>query len=686
MVIKHPKKDVLQLDDIYVYPDIKDVSDESVIQKQYYDMDDILGKYHLMCFMGTEEIGKTSLSKKLASDFLVKNQKVVLLDGGEIKTTNSEELVKKFVKKYKLNHTPEGYNGGILIIDDFSKIAMNDRYINQFLENVSGFFSSIILMIDKNEIVQYQFKLSNNGFSLLEILPFGHKKRSEFIQKWLLINEDNSDIALNNDILYKMDYITSQFESIMKKNIMDSKPIYLITIIQLLDGLSNYSDKFTLTSFGHCYHVLIMGMLNKAKVDLRQDSDGILNFLGFLSFEFYKKSIKEISVNDFDEFQNKYAENFNIPKDIKEKLLGSGIVYINTNDMIKFSQNYLYYFCCAKHIADNFSEHGDEITLLCENIHNEDKANILIFLVHHFRDDKLLLDEVLTHSICLLDNHPAFYMTSEDNKKFINVLGNTIKNIVWKEKDVIDERDKILQRKELLEDEDSILENSLTEENKEIEYAIFQDNIQDILSALRSLEVIGQIAKNRNSSIKLSSLNELLETSYDIGLRILGFYLELFSSTYDDIKQMIEEILLDSRNITTQSDIAEEVENLIRNFCFNICFHIIKLIAKNTAHSNLIESSKNLADKKNIPAYKLILLASQLNINYQLPKNLILEISEDFKNNPLAYSLLRSLIVHHSYIYDLDYKDVQWICSKLKIEKEQIHNNKDNQFKALQMQ
>lgn len=686
VVIKHPKKDVLQLDDIYVYPDIKDVSDESVIQKQYYDMDDILGKYHLMCFMGTEEIGKTSLSKKLASDFLVKNQKVVLLDGGEIKTTNSEELVKKFVKKYKLNHTPEGYNGGILIIDDFSKIAMNDRYINQFLENVSGFFSSIILMIDKNEIVQYQFKLSNNGFSLLEILPFGHKKRSEFIQKWLLINEDNSDIALNNDILYKMDYITSQFESIMKKNIMDSKPIYLITIIQLLDGLSNYSDKFTLTSFGHCYHVLIMGMLSKAKVDLRQDSDGILNFLGFLSFEFYKKSIKEISVNDFDEFQNKYAENFNIPKDIKEKLLGSGIVYINTNDMIKFSQNYLYYFCCAKHIADNFSEHGDEITLLCENIHNEDKANILIFLVHHFRDDKLLLDEVLTHSICLLDNHPAFYMTSEDNKKFINVLGNTIKNIVWKEKDVIDERDKILQRKELLEDEDSILENSLTEENKEIEYAIFQDNIQDILSALRSLEVIGQIAKNRNSSIKLSSLNELLETSYDIGLRILGFYLELFSSTYDDIKQMIEEILLDSRNITTQSDIAEEVENLIRNFCFNICFHIIKLIAKNTAHSNLIESSKNLADKKNIPAYKLILLASQLNINYQLPKNLILEISEDFKNNPLAYSLLRSLIVHHSYIYDLDYKDVQWICSKLKIEKEQIHNNKDNQFKALQMQ
>lgn len=149
---------------------------------------------------------------------------------------------------------------------------------------------------------------------------------------------------------------------------------------------------------------------------------------------------------------------------------------------------------------------------------------------------------------------------------------------------------------------------------------------------------------------------------------------------------MIKEIILDNRNITTQSDVAEEVESVIRNFCFSICFYIIKLIAKNTAHSNLIESSKNLADHKNIPAYKLILLASQLNINYRLPKDLILEISEDFKNNPLAYSLLRSLIVYHGYIYDLGYKDIQWICSKLKIKEEQIYNNKDNQFKVLQIQ
>lgn len=683
MVIKHPKKDVLHLSDIYIYPDIKDVSDKAAIQKPFYSIVDIIEKYQLMCFMGTEEIGKTSLSKKLSINFLDNGNKVILLNGDDVCSTNPEDLIKRFLKKYKLKKiNSKEYKDSILIIDNFSNIAMLNKYISKFLENMTIFFSKVIVIIGKNEIVQYQSKLSSSGFSFLEILPFGHKKRNEFIQKWLLINEENSDMAISNEILSKVDHITSQFESIMKKNIMESKPIYLITIIQFLDGFSNFSDKFTLTSFGHCYQVLIMGMLNKAKIDLKQDADGVLNFLGYLSFEFYKKDVKEISDIQFKEFYNQYSKRFNVLKNIKDKLLNSGIIYTSENYSIKFSQNYLYYFCCAKYIADNFSKHGNEINSLCENIHNEDKANILIFLVHHFRDDKILLNEVLTHSICLMENNIAFYMTIENNKKFTNVIDSNIKSIVLEDKDIIEERNKILQNKEMLENENSILDNIIEEDAKEVKDSIsngeFHDNIQDVFSALKSLEVIGQIAKNRNSSIELDSLNELLEISYDIGLKILGFYMELFSNNYDDLKEIIKDVIISNRNISTTKDITEEAENLIRIFCFNICFHIIKLIAKNTAHSNLLENSRNLVENKDIPAYHLILLASQLNVDYQLPKDLILDMLENFRSNPLAYSLMRSLIVHHSYIYDLGYKDMQWICDKLDIKKEQIYAGKEN--------
>lgn len=57
------------------------------------------------------------------------------------------------------------------------------------------------------------------------------------------------------------------------------------------------------------------------------------------------------------------------------------------------------------------------ITHLCQNIHNEKTANILIFLVHHLRGTSLL-DEILTHTVCLLSNVKIFDMTAEANRNF----------------------------------------------------------------------------------------------------------------------------------------------------------------------------------------------------------------------------------------------------------------------------
>ena len=132
------------------------------------------------------------------------------------------------------------------------------------------------LFVDKNEIVQYQAKLANKDFNFLDILPFGYVKRNEFIKKWLLIGKDDDERhVIDNELLVKVDQIASQFDTIMKKNIMDSRPIYLITIIQILDNFASTSDKFTFTSFGYCYQALITSMLTKAKVNIQQDLDGI---------------------------------------------------------------------------------------------------------------------------------------------------------------------------------------------------------------------------------------------------------------------------------------------------------------------------------------------------------------------------------------------------------------------------
>ena len=56
--------------------------------------------------------------------------------------------------------------------------------------------------------------------------------------------------------------------------------------------------------------------------------------------------------------------------------------------------------------------------------------------------------------------------------------------------------------------------------------------LQQATSALRSIDVLGQIAKNRHSSIPIGELQEILSSTYNIGLKVLNFYLSVFNDKY----------------------------------------------------------------------------------------------------------------------------------------------------------
>ena len=50
--------------------------------------------------------------------------------------------------------------------------------------------------------------------------------------------------------------------------------------------------------------------------------------------------------------------------------------------------------------------------------------------------------------------------------------------------------------------------------------------------------MLGQIAKNRHSSINRSDLNDILMVAYDNGLKVLNFYLSIFKDTEKDLKDL----------------------------------------------------------------------------------------------------------------------------------------------------
>ena len=88
--IKHANKDFLSLNEIFIYPDIRVINDASTIQKQTWTPQEVLESHKLIYFLGTEEIGKTSLLKKLAQDCLNKGEKIIIFNGLDIKNTECD--------------------------------------------------------------------------------------------------------------------------------------------------------------------------------------------------------------------------------------------------------------------------------------------------------------------------------------------------------------------------------------------------------------------------------------------------------------------------------------------------------------------------------------------------------------------------------------------------------------------
>ncbi len=130
---------------------------------------------------------------------------------------------------------------------------------------------------------------------------------------------------------------------------------------------------------------------------------------------------------------------------------------------------------------------------LCENIHDEQKANILIFIAHHIKNPQFVEATQLALMSALDNQKPVSLNRDDDYYKLLNEICESLKKIVKPTEEIDPERrEKILQKRdenERLIPDDKVDPNSLPIE------------IQNMNKSLRSIEVVGQIVKNRQGSL-----------------------------------------------------------------------------------------------------------------------------------------------------------------------------------------
>lgn len=654
--LKHSRKPKLVLSDVFVYPDLEPLLEDESNVVQYPNSYDLIDKVKNeekvnALIEGADQSGKTALLYVLYKRYYEMGLTPIYLRGKYCSETDVKKLVKKALKEQYNNENVDLFfqlNKKVLLLDNFHKSSLNSKYKKRLVESFNNNFEVIIVTSDNT----YSSKnvteeaTSFKEYLKYKLLPLGHEKRSELIEQWLLIGENKLTVQ-EEEILTNVKLRFNEINSLIGNRLMPSYPIFILTLLQSLDeNLQNFSQ----TSYANIYLVLIKAGLVKEGIK-GPVLTSLLNILKELAFYMYDKKKSPFNKDDFDifilEYSGKYFRHKSLTNDkILSVLCNSNILKFD-DEYYTFSYKYIYYFLIAQKISTDIESYQELIYDLCNNIHLELNANILIFLSHHSKAQILIDNIVFTSEIPFEKASPLTLNKDDEFVKFITEFTNEIKE------EIIEDRNPKEEVKKELQKRDDIERNNRDDEDSE--EGIMPAEAIEMNQAFRTVKIIGQIVKNQSGDFEKEKLIKLVEAAYNTIFRFLGFYsgmLEkdkelLIETIVEDIKKKEEE--KKSRHAKVDVKMIEKtVRNILQFISWRICVDSMTnlMFAVGTKGQNELFDRVNA--NINSPASKIVTFAIKTFYD-KIDTKELQKLFDDVKDNYLAKCILREYIKRYLY-------------------------------------
>lgn len=680
----HSKVDPLRLEDIYIAPDLKDLNNgkkTTTVKVENLNIltDSIDVDGAKVALLGDDSAGKSANCKFLFQKYFELGLYPVLIGGSEVgsnirpetlQNLIEEKIIEQYESPFKLSEIDN--TRVILIIDDFHKATKGkNRYWPALMKNLEDLFHHIVvtgnyLMLIENLNKQDAFK----NFKVYAILEFGPKFRYDLVNKWNTIGIE-SRFQDHNEILRKNDAYISHIKAIIGKNYIPSYPFYLLSMLQALESGNVQNPNYSIHGF--YYEVLINESFSKAIKDKKEISL-YYNYLTQFCFFLFEQGVKDVSLDEFDTFHIMYCEKHDLTyskETILETFDSARLIYINSRVYIK--EKYVYYFFVAKYIANeiaNREEIKELVSKMCYRLFRDEYASIIMF-VTHLSKDNFIISELINIANSLFPEANVAQLQDDINE--INELVESIPEQVLELVNVDDQRNEELQEEEELEQ----LEKELEEEETNYDNFSLDDDISSIdffariTRALKTIDILGQVAKKHWGELDGEQKLNLVTTTYNVGLKTLDFYLQLLQRNSIEIVEHISQ-LIKEKHFKDKHSLEKGIEETSRNFVFRLCFISSFGITKRISNSIGYDKLKNTFDKaltaQPYNSVKLIDLAIKLGYsNIATQMELIEEYKDEMVKNKLSTVVLQNLVIDYMYMFDTDYKTRSRICDKLGI-------------------
>ena len=701
----HPSGDDILLSDIYVPQNLKIISESNKKDKRT-NIEILTSAVDANGFTyqitGGERSGKTALCKYVFQKYYYENNLLPILLNGRDLTNNIRkdkiiQIIKEKVKKQYIGirnfpkEKKEDNYEFVIIIDDFQFAAKgNDKYWKLLTSNLEALFSNIIIVADTS--ISTHDLSANPPFENFEkylIMEFGPDLRNHLVEKWNSFGCDAS-IESKNEIRKKNDEANKNINNILGKNFIPAYPFYILGILQALEGKERNNINYSLHGF-YYEHLINDGIIYAVKN--QKDISFYYNFLVYFCYYLFDNKIKVLSIEQFDEFYNMYCGKFDVDqsifgiKTIKETLKDAKILKFNNN--VRVSQNYIYYFFVAKYIANHINDEciKDKVKKICERIFNEEYANIIMFVTHLTKNSWIIF-ALLQNAQQIFINAPICKL--EQDIQLLNELMGDFTSRVIGVIDVDKERDSKLVLEAELEEKQKEFDNddvnysqfSLDDDVNEI------DLIAQINLAVKTIDILGQIAIKYWGELDANLKYEIIETAYNVGLRTLGLYLKIMSENKDEIAEYIANVIIEKYSKKNRSELLlqrDEIKKKSSQYLVDLSYlsslSIITRISNSVGDDRLNKTFDKVLESNPYNSYKLIALSTDLNYP-GLPIDIIEQYSKEMKGNVMCCRLLQDLVVNHMYKFEINYKDKSKIQSLLNIKiKDQIFIQNSSQIK-----
>jgi hypothetical protein len=347
----HPSSTFFEFDDLFVYPELKPRK-KDLDSLPPVDSEKLLDYSNKIIVFGDEQSGKTTLAKKLFSLALDREYLPLLVDAASTNSYDFEKCLSKLISStyenisqdYFLNHPNR-----ICLVDNISTSNLNKRAKHTFLAKINFYFDKVILLADDIFGFVTSEYIELDDYQELEILLLGNVSRSKLIEKWVLLElPQNTDDQI---IWGKIDNLKIHVNGLVRKNIVPAKPIYIMMFLSAFE--MSKTQKFELTSYGHCYQYLIYKELEKVKVK-PDELDTYINILSEFGGALLKSQSATFNENQLDVFFEDYSSKY-LPVSrakIVADLIESNILVESENGLM-FRYRYSFYFFAAKNLSSS---------------------------------------------------------------------------------------------------------------------------------------------------------------------------------------------------------------------------------------------------------------------------------------------------------------------------------------------